>query len=172
MERSLKSVICVLAGGLTAGALDLLSACATFIPRGVPASGMLQYVASGAIGQRAFSGGILTAALGVAVHFSLTTLMAAIYVLTSLRIPSLLARPWTAGVVYGAAVCVVMNYIAVPLSLVAHWKAPAGWDLVGAFLASCLYVGVPIAAFATHIFGPVRVALPGPIREAKAAERA
>ena len=145
---------CILTGGFTAGALDHLSACATLIPRGIPALGMLQYIASGAIGQRAFSGGLATAIVGLAVHFSLTTLMAAIYVFASLRIPKLLSRPWTAGVLYGAAVCVVMNYVAVPLSLVPHWKAPTGWDLVGAFLASCLYVGVPIASLATYFLGP------------------
>ena len=144
----------ILIGGLTAGALDHLSACATLIPRGVPALGMLQYIASGAIGQRAFSGGIGTAALGLAVHLSLTTLMAAIYVVASLRVPLLLARPWSSGVIYGAVICVVMNYVAVPSSLVANWKAPTGWELVGAFLASCFYVGVPIAALASHFLGP------------------
>lgn len=153
MRQRTTAVAAILYGGLTAGALDHLSACATFIPRGVPALGMLQYIASGAIGQRAFSGGIATAALGLAVHFSLTTLMAAIYVFAARRVPLLLARPWSSGVVYGAAICVVMNYVAVPLSLVANWRAPRGWELVGAFLASCLYVGVPIAAFATHFLG-------------------
>lgn len=121
---------------------------------------MLQYIASGAIGQRAFSGGLATAALGLAVHFSLTTLMAAIYVLASLRLPILLVRPWSSGLIYGAAICVVMNYVAVPLSLVANWKAPTGWELVGAFLASCLYVGVPIASFAAHFLGPRQRDLP------------
>lgn len=152
-ERSLTVIKCIAAGGFTAGSLDLLSACATFMPRGVPALGMLQYLASGAIGQRAFSGGVATAALGVGVHFSLTTVMAAIYACASLRVPALLRRPWTAGVIYGAMICAIMNYVAVPLSLVANWKPPTGWDLVGAYLASCLYVGVPIAAFATHFLG-------------------
>jgi uncharacterized membrane protein YagU involved in acid resistance len=156
-ERSIKIASCIVAGGLTAGALDILSACATFVPRGTLALRMLQFIASGAVGQRAFSGGVATAALGLAVHFALTTLMAGIYVLASLRVPSLLVRPWTAGVIYGAAICVVMNYVAVPLSLVAHWNAPTGWNLIGAFLGSCLYVGVPIASFATHFFGPRRL---------------
>ena len=159
-QRPRKTIMCILAGGVTAGALDHLSACATFIPRGVPALGLLQYIASGAIGQRAFSGGIATAALGLAVHFSLTTMMAAIYVFTSFRVPAILRRPWTAGVIYGATICAVMNYIAVPLSLAPHWKPPTGWNLVGAYLASCLYVGVPIASFTTHFFGPRRADLP------------
>jgi uncharacterized membrane protein YagU involved in acid resistance len=150
MSRNARIAAAIICGGFAAGTLDHLSACATLIPRGVPALGMLQYIASGAIGQRAFSGGIVTAALGLAVHFSLTTLMAALYVLASIRFPQLLNRPWSFGLIYGAAICVVMNYVAVPISLVANWKAPTGWELVGAFLASCLYVGVPIASFATH----------------------
>lgn len=159
----MKIAACIVVAGLTAGALDILSACATLVPRGVPALGMLRFIASGAIGHHALSGGVATAALGLAVHLSLTTLMAGIYVLTALRVPALLARPWTVGVIYGAIVCAAMNYVAVPLSLVAHWKAPTGWNLVGAFLASCLYVGVPIASWATHFFGPRRVALPEPM---------
>lgn len=159
----MKIASCIVVAGLTAGALDILSACATLVPHGVPALGMLRFIASGAIGQHALSGGTATAMLGLGVHLSLTTLMAAIYVLTSLRVPALLSRPWTAGIIYGAIVCVVMNYVAVPLSLVAHWKAPTGWNLVGAFLASCFYVGVPIASWTTHFFGPRRLALAEPI---------
>lgn len=168
----MKIASCIVIAGFTAGALDILSACATLVPRGVPALGMLQFIASGAIGHQALSGGIATSVLGLAVHFSLTTLMAGVYVLTALRVPTLLARPWTAGVIYGAIVCVVMNYVAVPLSLVAHWKAPTGWNLVGAFLASCLYVGVPIASWVTYSFGPRRIALPEAIIGGRAAQDA
>jgi hypothetical protein len=45
----------------------------------------MQYIASGLIGPRAFSGGAATAALGLAVHFSLTTIMAGGFVLASRR---------------------------------------------------------------------------------------
>lgn len=168
-ERSSRLALCILAGGLTAGTLDHLSACATLIPHGASAIGMLQYIASGAIGQRAFSGGLATAALGLAVHLSLTTTMAAVYVFTALRAPALLVRPWISGIVYGILIFLVMNYIAVPLSFAPGWKPPTGWGLVGAVLASCLYVGAPIAAFATHFFGPRELmreaGLPGGARE-------
>jgi hypothetical protein len=153
-ERSTKLAVCILTGGIAAGALDHLSACATLIPHGTSAIEMLQYIASGAIGQRAFSGGLATAALGLAVHFSLTVTMAAVYVFTALRAPSLLVRPWTSGIVYGTLIFLVMNYIAVPLSFAPNWKPPTGWGLVGAVLASCLYVGVPITSFATYFLVP------------------
>lgn len=119
---------------------------------------MLQYIASGLIGPRAFSGGAATAALGLAVHFSLTTIMAAGFVLASRRFTALPRRPWIWGPAYGIATCLIMNYIAVPLSLAPGWKPPAGWDLVGALLAGCFYVGLPIASitafFATGSLRP------------------
>lgn len=145
-ERASRTGWCILAGGLAAGALDHLSACASLIPRGISAEHMLQYIASGAIGPRAFSGGAAAAALGLAVHLSLTTLMAAGYVLAARRFASLSRRPWTWGPAYGIATCLIMNYIAVPLSLAPGWKPPAGWDLVQALLAGAFYVGLPIAS--------------------------
>ena len=147
---SSRTALCILAGGFSAGALDMLSACATFVPRGVSAEHMLQYLASAVIGLRAFSGGMAAAALGLAVHFFLTTLMAAVFVLASRRFVTLSLRPWVWGPAYGAVICVVMNYIAVPLSLAPNWKPPAGWEFVGALLASCLYVGLPIASITAY----------------------
>ena len=147
-QRASRTGLCILAGGLAAGTLDQLSACASLIPRGISAEHMLQYIASGAIGPRAFSGGAAAAALGLAVHFSLTTLMAAGYVLACRRLASLARRPWIWGPAYGIATCLIMNYIAVPLSLAPNWRPPAGWELVQALLAGAFYVGLPIASIA------------------------
>lgn len=141
----------ILVGGLFAGAADQLSAFATLIPKGITAQIMLQYIASAAIGTIAFRGGVATAIFGESVHLFLTTLMAAVFVLASLRYPILYRRMWISGFLYGALICVVMNYVAVPLSLAPNWKPPQGWDLVQAFLASCFYVGLPIAAAAREL---------------------
>ena len=54
---------------------------------------MFHYVASGLIGMAAFGGGGWTGLLGIAVHFGLTTLMAAVFVLLAARKPRLAWRP-------------------------------------------------------------------------------
>jgi hypothetical protein len=47
---------------------------------------VLQYIASGALGQSAFQGGLAIAAVGAAFHFSIAWVAAAVFVLSSLRL--------------------------------------------------------------------------------------
>jgi hypothetical protein len=137
-----------LLGGATAGVLDELSACASLIPRGITATRIMQYQASGLIGSRSFSGGSGTAALGLAVHFSLTTIMAAIFVAAAAKSQLLLRRPWISGPVYGVLIFFFMQYVAVPLSAAPDWKPARGWAIVTGLLVHCFYVGVPIVFIA------------------------
>jgi hypothetical protein len=51
--------------GLIVGAMDITAATVQAISRGATATRLLQFVASGLIGQRAFQGGAATAALGL-----------------------------------------------------------------------------------------------------------
>jgi hypothetical protein len=133
-------------GGLLAGLLDHMAAIASLVPQGISPLHINQYLASAVIGpSAAFAGGWVTAALGVGVQDSLTTIMAGAFVVSAHRYPALLRNPWLSGVVYGVLIYVVMNYIAVPLSAAPGWKPPAGWVLVGSLLSHCFYVGVPIA---------------------------
>jgi uncharacterized membrane protein YagU involved in acid resistance len=154
-HRSYQRVaVAALLGGAAAGFLDEMSAFASILPHGGSVERITQYQASGLIGMSAFSGGIATAALGVAVHFSLTTLMAVIFIVLSNRYPRLRTHVWTSGIVYGIIIFIVMNYVAVPLSGAPHWKPPTGWGVVGALLPSCFYVGVPIASIARSVLLP------------------
>ena len=136
-------------GGLLAGSLDIVSAFAAFVPHGASEAGILRFIASGLIGHAALQGGAPAAALGLAVHFGLTTIMAAVFVVAALHFEVLIRRPWLSGLTYGVLIWGVMNYVVVPLSGVASWTPDKGWALVGALLGHCFYVGVPIA-FAAH----------------------
>jgi hypothetical protein len=110
---------------------------------------MAHYQASAVIGPAAAnSGGWLTAALGIAVHFTLTTVMAGLFVAAARKFPALLREPWLSGPAYGLLIYFVMTYIAVPLSAAPNWKPATGWSMVGGLLAHCFYVGLPIAAIA------------------------
>jgi len=141
-------------GGATAGLLDILSAYASLAPRGISPLQINQFIAGAVIGpSTASAGGSTTALLGLGVHFSLTTLMAGIFVAASQRLPALLRHPWYSGLTYGVLIYFVMNYVAVPLTAVQGWKLPQGWAIVSGLLAHCFYVGTPIAFIARAFLG-------------------
>lgn len=150
----MRVVAAIVLGGLVAGALDITSAFATFVPRGAKEIDILHFIASGLIGGAAMTGGAATALLGLVVHFGLTTMMATLFVLASLRFEVLRQTPWISGSTYGVLLYAFMNYVAVPLSAVATWKAGSGWAMVGGIMGHIAYVGLPIALLAHHFISP------------------
>jgi len=145
------SVQAILLGGFAAGAADILSAIGN---KGKPL-GVLQYIASGLIGRSAFDGGWLTGAVGLAVHFGLTTIMAALFVSAARRWAVLWRNPWPVGFIYGALLYGAMFYGIVPhLSAASGWKTPDGpWRNLGAAMGHGFFVGVPIACLARYFLG-------------------
>ena len=146
------SLRAILWGGAVAGAADIISAIGG---RGGKALMVLQYVGSGLIGKAAVNGGWLTGALGLGVHFGLTTIMAALFVLAARRWDLLWRNPWPVGLAYGALLYVAMFYFIVPvLSAAQGWKTPQGfWRNLGAANGHGFFVGVPIASAARYFLG-------------------
>jgi hypothetical protein len=134
----------VLAGGLTAGILDITYAIVAYGFIGVSPRVILQSVASGWLGKSAYAGGAPAAALGLASHLFITCVMAAIFIAAARRIAWLRAQPLLGGAAFGVAAFIVMNYVVVPLSAAAV-QSPNGVFLVGGLLAHVLLVGLPIA---------------------------
>ena len=136
----------VLAGGLLAGALDILYAIAFWALRAaVPARRILQSVAAGLLGRASFEGGDATAALGLVLHFSIATTMAFAYFLVARRVPPLWRRPWPFGAAYGLLLYVAMNHVVVPLSAAPPSRS-RDWLWTGLSVAvhvAC--VGIPCA---------------------------
>jgi len=106
----------LLAGGTAAGALDILFAISFAAYNGMDPVHLLQTVASGALGKAAFSGGVATAALGLALHFTLAYLWAAIFLVATWRAPVLVRRPLLSGMVFGVVVFLTMRLVVLPLS--------------------------------------------------------
>jgi hypothetical protein len=146
------SLQAILLGGFAAGAADIISALGN---QGGRVVGVMQYIASGLIGKVAFDGGALTVAFGFLVHFGLTTIMAALFVLAARRWEILWRNPWPAGLVYGAVIYVAMFYFIVPvLSAAEGWKTPQGfWRNLGAANGHGFFVGLPIACAARYFLG-------------------
>lgn len=142
----------ILAGGLIAATLDILYAFSVWAVRGVTPDIILKSIASGLLGRPAYQGGADVAALGLALHVLIATVMAAVYVLASRRLPILTRRPLLMGSLYGIALYGVMNYVVLPLSA---FPMKGGADslpmLIGGLLAHALLVGTPIALAATRV---------------------
>jgi uncharacterized membrane protein YagU involved in acid resistance len=137
----------ILYGTLVAGALDATDGVVFFGLQGLNPVQVLQYIASGLIGQRAFHGGLATAGLGAVLHFGIAAVVAAIYVAASLKLAVLRQQPFVLGPLYGAAVYLVMNLIVLPMSAVAHTPITTA-ALLNGLLGHAFFVGMPIALFA------------------------
>jgi hypothetical protein len=98
-------------------------------------------------GKSAFQGGLATAALGVAFHFSIASAAAAVFVLASRRLQILKTHAVSAGLLYSVAVCLFMTYPVLPLSVVAASTFNLGRFLNGV-LGHALFIGLPISLFA------------------------
>lgn len=142
-----RSVHAALAGGLVAGSLDLLYAGTAYGAIGVEPMRILQSIASGWLGRRAYSGGLGTALLGFTTHMTITCVAAAFYVAAAGRLAMLNKFPIRYGLAYGLAIFVAMNYVVVPLSA-AVVVPPRGQFLWMGLLVHMYGIGVPIAVFA------------------------
>jgi hypothetical protein len=138
-------LLCVLAAGLIAGTLDIVYAIGFWGLKGVPAQRIGQSIAAGVLGKDAFGGGNATAALGLALHYFIATMMAAAYALVARRWPALVARPVRYGLLYGLLLYVLMTYVVVPLSAAPGGGATDTLWIVCSVVAHALLVGLPIA---------------------------
>jgi hypothetical protein len=137
----------VLLGGLAVGVLDGLDAVVFFGLRGVAPTRIFQHIASGLLGRAAFTGGMRTALLGVALHFFIATSIVAVYYAASARAGLLTRHPVACGIGYGVLVYGVMNLVVLPLSAAAHGP-PTLPVLLNGLLIHAFGVGVPSGLFA------------------------
>ena len=106
----------VLLAALVGGTFDIVYAILWYGSRGVPALKILQSIASGLLGKPAFHGGFPVAMSGLALHYAILVVAAAIFLEASRRLPWLRANAVVAGVLFGLAIYGVMNFVVLPLS--------------------------------------------------------
>jgi hypothetical protein len=102
--------------GLIVGTMDITSALIMAVARGSTPLRLLQFVASGLLGRRAFDGGAATALAGLAIHFAIAFTVVIVFYIASRGISFLLEHPVISGIVYGLLVWLAMNFIVLPLS--------------------------------------------------------
>lgn len=145
LSRRSKALQTILWAGLIAGVLDLAAACAvSWLRGGVTPFAVFNYIASGIYGRGAFGGGTMMAVQGVALHFIIATIWAAVYYLASRRLKFLVTQTITSGVLYGVVVYLFMNFVVIPLSAVARRPVPLSGQIIGVLII-IFCIGLPIA---------------------------
>jgi hypothetical protein len=148
--RTNKVLTAILAGGITGATFDFVAAMTIYH---LPALTVGRAVARGWFGKAAMKGGDDVAAIGIASHYGILLIAAAVFVLTSLRFPILRQRAWITGPVFGACIYGVMHYVILPLSAVHAVGNPPGVQFVEEFLGHMFVIGLPIALWARAILG-------------------
>ena len=157
-ERSwlfMKNIKPILYAGALVGVLDITAACIDArVEYGVPPVHVLQSVAGGLLGRGSYNGGFATAALGLAMHFTMALTIATIFYVLSrwfFSLPRKLSGVVAVGLLYGLAVFVVNNFgtalfLSWVRSLYLHtpilFKPPMGWSQLVIHL---FCVGLPVA---------------------------
>ena len=138
-------------GGLIAGVLDATDGViAYYFIEGLNPIQVLQFIASGFYGAAAFQMGLSGALVGLLAHFFIAFAVAAIYVGATRFLPLLNKDAAMWGMLYGAAVFIVMNVVLLPYTAVV--KSPLSLPLLlNGVLAHALVVGLPIALAARRI---------------------
>lgn len=131
--------------GLIVGVLDGLDAVIFTGLRGVSAERLFQFIASAVLGRAAFSQGLTSVVLGVALHFAVAFCLAATFWLCAQLWPRLKARWFWPGVAFGLVSYVAMNHAILPLTRVTRAASQSWPALANGILAHIFLVGVPIA---------------------------
>lgn len=135
----------VLLATLVAGSIDIGYAITTTLLRGGQAERLLQAVASGWLGKASFDGGWSAAALGLASHYAIIFVAAALFLAASRRIAWLRAHPCISGMLYGLGIYLVMNFVVVPLSAVPFQLHYHLWPTLGDLASHIFGVGLVIS---------------------------
>jgi hypothetical protein len=153
----------VLLAGFTAGLADFLFASITRSMAGGAWTDPWKGVAGCLIGPAAREGGFEIVLLGIALHFFICFVAAAMLYFILKKVPAL-PRQWLlVAVVYGIVFLLVMNYVVAPLSLARRSIYPVETLPLNAFWHIVL-VGLSSAWFVTRALKPApsAVTLPSP----------
>jgi hypothetical protein len=148
VRRALRPIVLT---GLVVGAMDMTSAFILATSRGSTVTRLLQFVASGLLGQAAFQGGTAAAALGLALHFLIAFAVVAFFYAASQRFEILRRRAVVSGIIYGLAVYAVMNLVVLPLSA-ARPKHSLSGDLIQIGI-HMFVIGLPTALLLRRLSG-------------------
>jgi len=144
LGKNPNAVLAVLWAGLACGVLDITAAVVVYGYLGLKSMRLLQGIASGLLGPKAFDGGLATAFLGLLCHFVIAFGAAIVFFVASRAIPFLIQNAVISGALYGVAVYFFMNRVVVPLSAAAKRPFSMRMMIIGVII-HIFCVGLPIS---------------------------
>jgi hypothetical protein len=147
LHRTVPAPRVIFWGGLICGVLDITAAFLVYGMFGAQPVPLLQGIAAGLLGPRAFNGALATAALGLLCHFVIAFLAATVYYGISRVMPFVLQYAIAAGATYGVIVYFFMNRVVVPLSAARKFPFSLKMMIIGVTI-HIFCVGLPIAIVA------------------------
>jgi hypothetical protein len=146
VESGKRAMSTIVRAGLLSGTLDIADALVFYGLRGVSPKAILQSIASGLLGRAAFQGGLSRATLGMLLHFFIAFTASTVFYFAARQFVFLRRHPVIWGLLYGAAIYLVMNWIVLPLSDVPKPRPISPpIALINGVLAVVLLVGLPIS---------------------------
>jgi hypothetical protein len=137
----------ILTAGFIAGTIDIGAAC---VINSVGPVLILKAIAGGILGPASFRGGAPVAALGLVLQWLMSWIIAAVYLFAAENMP-IVRRSWIlSGLAYGVVICVVMNYVVMPLSAIGHAPTFTVARFIGNLLAMFLF-GLIVAFVARRV---------------------
>src|SRR5262249_25429247 len=116
-----RTALVVTIAWVLAGTLHIAAAVFYYIgPSSAGAERLLQGIASGVLGARAFDGGGATALLGLALHYLIALIWTLVFLVAWRTLGALRRHLVLSGIMYGIIVWLVMNLVVLPLSNVAR----------------------------------------------------
>jgi hypothetical protein len=139
-------------GTALVGVLDITEVIGFYYFQGVAPVRILQAVAAGLIGRdRAFSGGMTTAALGLLIHFCIAFVVVLIYHLAARQSRTLRTQPFVMGTLYGVAVYLLMNFAVLPFTATGSPRLTPFAVVANGLFAHVVCVGIPAALTARSV---------------------
>jgi hypothetical protein len=144
LQKNPNAMLAVLWAGFACGVLDITAAFVVYGFFGAKPVPLLQGIASGLLGPKAFDGGLATALLGLLCHFVIAFGAATVYFVASRALRVLVDQAVVFGALYGVAVYFFMNRIVLPLSAVAKRPFSMKFMIIGV-VVHIFCVGLPIS---------------------------
>lgn len=142
----------LLTAWLLAGTTDIIIAVVYYpLTAGVTPIEILQGIASGLLGRQAFSGGVGTAAVGLACHYSIAFLWTGFFFVIYPRVGLLARSRLVTAVLYGTFVSVVMSFVVLPLSRVTARRFNLGFFVIATVILMCS-IGLPLSIVAGRYY--------------------
>jgi hypothetical protein len=146
--KNLRALRAIVAAGSVVGALDISSAFVIWWQRDVGSRRGLQGIAAGLLGAHSYDGGLVTAGLGLALHFFVAFVVVSIFYLASRKIDFLTIHAVVSGLLYGIGVYVVMYWFVLPTAFPAFRHRL--WNELLAVAIHISLIGLPCALIMRH----------------------